>query len=254
MRVSTREQAEKGEGEEGFSIPAQREARRPPQPRRRLGTHRRVRRPRRVRQRRGPGRRSKRCSARIAEHRHVDVVVVHKIDRLTRNMEDQVAIRALLRKRSVALISVTENVEETASGRFVEGIHALLAEFYSANLASEIRKGITEKAKQGGFPHAAPSAISTFERPSPTGRSPGSSPTRSVHPSSPWRSTCTLPGELFEYETLVEVAGIERAASEPVRRRTAAFSTSCEGFAGVFNRLGGVRRRQSLSRLSLWDN
>jgi hypothetical protein len=30
---------------------------------------------------------------------------------------------------------VTENIEETASGRLVEGIHALMAEFYSANLA-----------------------------------------------------------------------------------------------------------------------
>ena len=33
----------------------------------------------------------------------VDAVVVHKIDRLARNMEDHVAIRALLRRRSVTL-------------------------------------------------------------------------------------------------------------------------------------------------------
>ena len=94
--------------------------------------------------------------ARIAEERDVDAVVVHKIDRLARNMEDHVAIRALLRRRSVALVSVTENVEETASGRLVEGIHALMAEFYSANLAAEIKKGMVQKAKLGGFPHGAP--------------------------------------------------------------------------------------------------
>jgi site-specific DNA recombinase len=155
LRVSTREQAEKGEGEEGFSIPAQREAA-----------------TRHIRDAgwdlvdeyvdRGESARSadrpalKAMLARIGEDRDVDAVVVHKIDRLARNMEDHVAIRALLRKRNVALISVTENVEETASGRLVEGIHALMAEFYSANLASEIRKGMTQKAKQGGFPHAAP--------------------------------------------------------------------------------------------------
>ena len=34
--------------------------------------------------------------ARIAEDADVDAVVVHKIDRLARNMEDHVAIRALL--------------------------------------------------------------------------------------------------------------------------------------------------------------
>ena len=35
-----------------------------------------------------------------------------------------------------------------ASGWLVEGIHALMAEFYSANLASEIKKGMTQKAKR----------------------------------------------------------------------------------------------------------
>jgi len=155
LRVSTKEQAEKGEGAEGFSIPAQREA---------CTRH--------IRDAswdlvdeyadRGESARSadrpalKAMLARIAEERDVDAVVVHKIDRLARNMEDHVAIRALLRRRGVALVSVTENLEETASGRLVEGIHALMAEFYSANLAAEIKKGLTEKAKQGGFPHGAP--------------------------------------------------------------------------------------------------
>lgn len=94
--------------------------------------------------------------ARIQQDGDVDAVVVHKLDRLARNMEDHVAIRALLRRRGVGLVSITENVEETASGRLVEGIHALMAEFYSANLAAEARKGMAEKAKQGGWPHQAP--------------------------------------------------------------------------------------------------
>ena len=38
----------------------------------------------------------------------------------------------------------------------VEGIHALMAEFYSANLAPKVRKGQSQKAKMGGFPHCAP--------------------------------------------------------------------------------------------------
>ncbi len=155
LRVSTREQAEKGEGEEGFSIPAQREA---------CARH--------VRDAgwlladeyvdRGESARSadrpalKAMLARIAEDRDVDAVVVHKIDRLARNMEDHVAIRALFRRHGVALVSVTENVEETASGRLVEGIHALMAEFYSANLANEIKKGLNQKVKLGGFPDGAP--------------------------------------------------------------------------------------------------
>ncbi len=55
----------------------------------------------------------------------IGVVIVHKIDRLARSMEDHVAIRAALKHAGVQLVSVTENIEETASGRLVEGIHAL---------------------------------------------------------------------------------------------------------------------------------
>jgi hypothetical protein len=43
----------------------------------------------------------------------------------------------LTRRAGAQLFSVTENIEE-ASGRLVEGINALMAEFYSANLAGEI--------------------------------------------------------------------------------------------------------------------
>jgi site-specific DNA recombinase len=155
LRVSTKEQAEKDLTEEGFSIAAQREAC-----------------VRRIRDegwelvdeyvdkgesaRTADRPRLRAMLARIGEESDVEAVVVHKIDRLARNMEDHVAIRALLRRRGVALVSVTENLDETASGRLVEGIHALMAEFYSANLAAEVRKGMGQKAKLGGYPHKAP--------------------------------------------------------------------------------------------------
>ncbi len=154
LRVSTKEQATKDESAEGYSIPAQREA---------CLRH--------MAERgwnfagefvdAGESARSadrpmlKALLRRVAEG-GIGAVVVHKIDRLARSMEDHVAIRAALRRSGVQLVSVTENIEETASGRLVEGIHALMAEFYSANLAGEIRKGMTQKAKMGGWPTKAP--------------------------------------------------------------------------------------------------
>lgn len=93
---------------------------------------------------------------RIKEDKSINAVVVHKIDRLARNMEDHVAIRAILRKNDVQLVSVTENIEDSASGRLVEGILAAMAEFYSSNLSSEVKKGMLQKLKQGGWPHHAP--------------------------------------------------------------------------------------------------
>ena len=59
--------------------------------------------------------------ARIVERADVDAMVVHKVDRLARNIEDHFRIRAALKRSGVQLVSVTENIEETASGRLVEG-------------------------------------------------------------------------------------------------------------------------------------
>lgn len=154
LRVSTTEQAQR-DGEEGFSIPAQREA---------CIRH--------IRDQdwtvvdeysdRGESARSadrpqlQLMLRRIADDRDIDAVVVHKIDRLARNMEDHIAIRAALRRWGVQLVSVSEKLEETASGKLVEGIHALMAEFYSSNLSAEVKKGMSQKLKMGGCPHWAP--------------------------------------------------------------------------------------------------
>jgi site-specific DNA recombinase len=94
--------------------------------------------------------------ARLAEDPSIEALVVHKLDRLARNLEDHAAIRAALRKAGVQLHSVTESLEDSASGKLVEGILASIAEFYSANLGQEIRKGLDQKAAQGGWPTKAP--------------------------------------------------------------------------------------------------
>ena len=56
----------------------------------------------------------------------------------------------------MSLVSVTERLEETASGRLVEGIHALMAEYYSANLSAEVKKGMRKKVEFGGWVNLAP--------------------------------------------------------------------------------------------------
>lgn len=155
LRVSTKEQAERDHTEEGFSIPAQREA---------CARHieslgcavvgEYVDRGESARSAHRPQLQA--MLSRIVDEGDVDTVIVHKVDRLARNLEDHVAIQAQFKRHGVRLVSVTENLEESASGKLVEGIHALMAEFYSANLASEIKKGLNQKAKMGGWPHKAP--------------------------------------------------------------------------------------------------
>ncbi|HEV8556833.1 MAG TPA: recombinase family protein, partial [Actinophytocola sp.] len=85
-----------------------------------------------------------------------DYVIVHKIDRLARNREDDIAINLLLKRHGVTLISCTENIDDTPTGKLLYGLMAEIAQFYSGNLALEVMKGLVRKAEEGGTPYRAP--------------------------------------------------------------------------------------------------
>lgn len=93
--------------------------------------------------------------ARLEEKRDLDYVIVHKVDRLARNRYDDATITYALHEADVELVSVTENIDRTPVGRFMHAIVAANAEFYSANLAAEAKKGLVQKAKMGGTPTRA---------------------------------------------------------------------------------------------------
>ena len=76
-----------------------------------------------------------------------DYVIVHKIDRLARNREDDIAINPTLKKHGVKLVSCGENIDDTPSGKLLYGLMAEIAQFYSANLAQEVMKGLVRKAQ-----------------------------------------------------------------------------------------------------------
>ena len=93
---------------------------------------------------------------RIKSDPSINAVIVHKIDRLARNMEDHMAIKAILRTEDVALVSVVEAIEDSAIGEYMEGMLALNAQLYSSNLSAEVKKGLLQKVKQGGWNGQAP--------------------------------------------------------------------------------------------------
>jgi DNA invertase Pin-like site-specific DNA recombinase/predicted nucleic acid-binding Zn-ribbon protein len=86
----------------------------------------------------------------------IDYVIVHKVDRLARNREDDTDITRILRQHNIRLVSTMESIDETPSGMLLHGIMASIAEFYSRNLATEVLKGMTTKAKGGGTVSKAP--------------------------------------------------------------------------------------------------
>jgi DNA invertase Pin-like site-specific DNA recombinase len=154
VRVSSAQQAETDYDAEGFSIPAQRDAcqRKAAS----LGyqvVEEFVDRGESAKTANRPGLRA--LLARI-EHGDINAVIVHKIDRLSRSRADDVQIAMQIRATGAQLVSATENIDETASGQLLHGIMSSIAEFYSRNLATEIMKGTTQKAKNGGTPFKAP--------------------------------------------------------------------------------------------------
>ena len=154
VRVSSKEQAEKGGEAEGYSIPAQREA-----CKRKAGSLRApvveefVERGESAKTADRPE--LQRMLDFIREHA-IKYVIVHKIDRLARNRADDVAINVAIHQAGAELVSVSENIDKTPQGLLMHGIMASIAEFYSRNLATEVIKGSVQKAKNGGTPGRAP--------------------------------------------------------------------------------------------------
>jgi site-specific DNA recombinase len=91
----------------------------------------------------------------IGQHR-ISFVVVHKVDRLARNRQDDLDINLQLKAVGTQLVSCSENIDETPGGQLMHGIMSSIAEFYSLNLAAEAKKGMLQKAKGGGTPGRAP--------------------------------------------------------------------------------------------------
>lgn len=87
-----------------------------------------------------------------SKDRPFDIVLVWKLSRFARNREDSIVYKSLLRKKGIQVISITEKVEDSATGKLFEGIIEVMDEFYSENLSQEARRGLRECASRGFSP------------------------------------------------------------------------------------------------------
>lgn len=85
-----------------------------------------------------------------------EIIVVHAFDRFSRNIEDAVVYKSLLRRDEVQVVSVTEQIDNTPLGFIYEGIIDLFAAYYSINLAVKIRSGLTKSVQSGRWPWSVP--------------------------------------------------------------------------------------------------
>lgn len=78
------------------------------------------------------------------------LILVHKLDRFSRNREESILFKGMLRKAGVAVKSISEDFDpETPQGFLYEGMIEVINQFYSMNLATETIKGMRENAERG---------------------------------------------------------------------------------------------------------
>lgn len=82
-----------------------------------------------------------------------DVILVHKFDRFSRNREDSIVYKSLLKKEcEINVISITEHLDpDDKMSIILEAFLEAMAEYYSINLSEEVKKGQLEKHSQGGL-------------------------------------------------------------------------------------------------------
>lgn len=98
------------------------------------------------------------------ENKDVDIILVHKIDRLARNLIDYATIKAILKQKGIRLVSVSEPFDDNPIGHLLENIIASISEWYSANLGEEIKKSNLAKLKKGEWPHRPPIGYRSVKR------------------------------------------------------------------------------------------
>src|SRR5665648_66074 len=78
-----------------------------------------------------------------------DVVIVHKFDRFARNRYDSASYKRKSKVNKVRLESILEQLDDSPESVILESVLEGMAEYYSKNLAREVRKGLQENAKVG---------------------------------------------------------------------------------------------------------
>jgi len=86
----------------------------------------------------------------------VEIVIVPKIDRLSRNVHDYFSLKFQLSRKGVRVESLGERIEDTPSGRLTETMFASMAQFDNEIRAERSKGGMTEAVADGRWVWKAP--------------------------------------------------------------------------------------------------
>lgn len=92
----------------------------------------------------------------------IQAVIVYKIDRFARNMSDHMALRTLLKRLDIQLLSVTEPISETNSGVLLENMLASFAQFDNDVRGERARIGLHARSQEGCWVCLAPTGYANM--------------------------------------------------------------------------------------------
>ena len=75
-----------------------------------------------------------------------DVLLVHKLDRFSRNRYDSAMYKNRLKRNGVTVFSVLEKLNDSPESVIMESLLEGMSEYYSKNLSREVMKGLNENA------------------------------------------------------------------------------------------------------------
>ena len=79
-----------------------------------------------------------------------DAILLWKFSRFARNRDDAVYYKSILRKQlKIDVISIKEPIEEGKMGVIMESMIEAMDEYYSINLAEDVKRGMEEKHRRG---------------------------------------------------------------------------------------------------------
>lgn len=86
-----------------------------------------------------------------------DIILVWKFSRFARNRQDSIIYKSMLRKNyNIDVLSITEQLSKDPTSILVEALLEAMDEYYSINLAQEVKRGMNEKFSRGGIVSAPP--------------------------------------------------------------------------------------------------
>lgn len=98
------------------------------------------------------------------ENKHkVGHVVVYKLDRFARSVQDHMALQTILKKMDIILWSATEPIGETTTGKLMEHVLASFAQFDNDVRSERCRAGMKARALEGCWVVNAPIGYTNYK-------------------------------------------------------------------------------------------